>query len=67
MRLTRLKNISNESIKVSLSNGVELSLPPDVGISNVDVMEVDSLRGRIELTEDLTEVNRATGKQRLLD
>lgn len=66
MRLVSLHNTSNESIKLSLQNGTTITLPPDVKVANVDVAEVDSLRGKIEFKEDLTEVNAKTGKTRIL-
>lgn len=65
MRVTRLENISEQEVTVELVNGAKVGLPPKASLTNADVVNVDSLKGRVSLTEDLTEINQATGKTRI--
>jgi hypothetical protein len=65
MRVTHLKNVSEEDINVQLLNGASVVLPPKAGLKDVDVVNVGNLHGKVTLTEDLTEVTRPVGKTRI--
>ena len=65
MRVTRLQNTSKENLNVQLVNGATVVLEPDTGLVNSDVANVESLRGKVKVTEDLTEVSQQTGKTRI--
>lgn len=65
MRVTRLQNTSNENLNVQLVNGATIVLEPNTGLVNSDVANVDSLRGKVKVTQDLTEVSQQTGKTRI--
>jgi hypothetical protein len=66
MRVKKLQNVSDENIDLRLVNGAEVTLPPSAIMQNVDVVEVESLKGKVDFTQDLTEVNLPSGKKRLL-
>jgi len=63
MRVTELKNTSNENIDIELINGATITLAPKTKLKNMDIREVDSIKGKVEFKEDLTEVNQATGRR----
>jgi hypothetical protein len=66
MRVKKLQNVSDENIDLRLVNGAEVTLPPSATMQNVDVVEVESLKGKVDFIQDLTEVNLPSGKKRLL-
>jgi hypothetical protein len=66
MRVKKLQNVSDENIDLRLVNGAEVTLPPSAIMQNVDVVEVESLKGKVDFTQDLTEVSLPSGKKRLL-
>lgn len=66
MRVKKLQNVSDENIDLRLVNGAEVTLPPSATMQNVDVAEVESLKGKVDFIQDLTEVNLPSGKKRLL-
>jgi hypothetical protein len=66
MRVKKLQNVSDENIDLRLVNGAEVTLPPSAIMQNVDVVEVESLKGKVDFIQDLTEVNLPSGKKRLL-
>lgn len=65
MRVKKLQNVSDENIDLRLVNGAEVTLP-SATMQNVDVVEVESLKGKVDFIQDLTEVNLPSGKKRLL-
>ena len=65
MRIAYLKNISKEDVNLELSCGASLAIPPGAQMSDVDVVEMASLRGKVSFTEDLSEVRNASGKTQL--
>lgn len=67
MRVASLKNSSGSPVQVKLSDGVEVTLPAGTALRNVDVSNVDEIRDRVEVINDLTEVPPSTGKMRLID
>jgi len=64
-RVSEIHNTSNSDIKVKLTSGPEITLPPNSGIKNADVENIGTLRGQVQVTEDLTEVNLGQGKTRI--
>ena len=65
MRVSKLFNKSDSPIEVFLSNGATVVLPSKATMINTEISEVDSLRGKVDIKEDLTEVNASTGKKRI--
>ena len=66
MRIKKLTNITNENITVTLLGGPQITLPPNASLDNADITDVQSLQGKVQIIEDLTEVSLPSGKKRLL-
>lgn len=67
MRATRVENISGEPIELELKGGARIKLPPGTKLSNVDVQNIESIRSKVKVTEDLGEVGDSSGKQNLTE
>ena len=67
MKVTTIKNISNESIEIAVCHGIKVVLPPDASHDNIDVMNLSELGGKVSYVSNLTEVNNASGLQKLRD
>jgi hypothetical protein len=65
MRVSNLKNTSGGDVNVQLVNGATVVLPPGTGLKDTDVSNIESLRGKVKVTQDLTEVSQQTGKTRI--
>ena len=66
MRLTQLKNSSEESVPVRHGAHVTHLAPGDM-MKNVDVDNFDEIKERVTSTHDLGEVNEHKGHIRLCD
>lgn len=68
-RVTEIKNNSKDPVSVKLIGGPIITLTQGASIKNVDVENMNDLRGnvKIKIKEDLTEVGSSTGKQKLYD
>jgi hypothetical protein len=64
-RVSKIENTSDNDVKVKLSGGPEVTLPPNVALENVDVQNIKDLKSMIKVTEDLTEVGTTPGKTRI--
>lgn len=67
MRVSKLANTSGEPIDVKLKEGSSISLPPGAEMHNVEISNFEDLKGKIKMTEDLSEVTSTPGKTRLDD
>lgn len=65
MRMSKIKNVSDEYVCVPLTNGAQMTLCPRSEVQNIDIAEKDSLVGKVEFVEDLTEVRQPEGKKRI--
>lgn len=67
MRVKKLTNESESSIRVKCKNGLEHIVPPGVTLNDIDVVNEQDLKDKAKITFDLTEVNEEQGKTRLDD
>jgi len=67
MKLVRIENNSNEDVELKHKNGAKTILPPGVELRDIDVVNLDEVKGRTKTTIDLTEVTENLGKTRLDD
>lgn len=67
MKLVRIENISNENVQIKHKNGAETTLPPGVELKNVDIANLDEIKGKTSTIIDLTEVTEHQGKTQLRD
>jgi hypothetical protein len=65
MIVRKLTNISDFSITVDLNGGNGIIVPPGAVIENVDVGNVDDLRGIAKIEQDLSEIPLREGKKYL--
>lgn len=65
MRIRKLENISNEDVELWHKNGAKTILPPGAELKDIDVVNLDEIKGKTKTTIDLTEVNEASGRKRL--
>lgn len=64
-RVSKIENTSKKDVKVKLTAGPEITLPPRVTLENADVDNIGDLKGKTKVTEDLTEVNLPKGCTRI--
>ena len=57
MRVKSLKNTSQEKIRLVLSGGTVVYLPPGEKITNLRIENLDEVRGRADIVSDLGEIN----------
>ena len=67
MRVSKLTNVSNENISVRLYGGPIIVLEPRSSICNVEVENINSIRGQVEVKEDLTEIGGSHGSKTRID
>ena len=67
MRLKKIENNSREDIELKHKNGAKTILPPGAELRDIDVVNLDEVKGRTKTTIDLTEVTENSGKTRLND
>lgn len=67
MRVVEIKNITNASITVKHSNGVDSIVPPGSGLFDVDVVNTDELVGKSIIIQDLSEVKENNARRTLND
>jgi len=66
MRVKRLVNISEEVLTVDHPNKISSNVPPHGILENIQVLNLNELKGKVTVTFDLGEVNENQGKKRLL-
>ncbi len=62
MRVTQLENKDRQPVRVDLVDGTQITLPTNGRLANVDVANIDSIRDRVSVTRDLTEVGTSKGR-----
>jgi len=67
MKLKKLENTSNQDISIVHKNGAKTTLPPGATLSDVNVINLDEVKGQTKSVVDLSEVNEDKGKVRLND
>lgn len=67
MKLKTIENNSNEDIELKHKNGAKTILPPGAELRNIDIVNLDEVKGGTKTTIDLTEVTESQGKTRLDD
>jgi len=67
MKLMRVENISNEDVELKHKNGAKTTLPPGTELKDVDIINLDEVKGRTKTIIDLTEVNENQGRTKLYD
>lgn len=67
MFVRKLVNITETELEVELSNGAVVILPPKAKLECCQIANINSLLGKVQLIEDLTEVDRNYGSKRLWD
>jgi len=67
MKLKKLENTSNQDISIAHKNGAKTTLPPGATLSDVDIINLDEVKGQTKSVVDLSEVNEDKGKVRLND
>lgn len=67
MRIKKLTNTSDKRITLKHKDGVESSLPPGAEVSDVDITNLDEIKGKSHTILDLGEINEGQGKTKLFD
>ena len=67
MKVTSIKNISNERILINVNDGKQISLPPNCSHKSIDVTNMDEISEKVSYIADLTEVNTFNNKTQLYD
>ena len=62
----RVQNVSNVPVKVDMGCAT-LTLNPGSSIQDIEVHNLSEIRGKVKISEDLTEVKRSSGKTILND
>lgn len=64
-RVSKIENTSGSNVEVKLSSGGTVTMAPKSKMENVNIDNVNDIKGRVELSEDLTEVNMPGGCTRI--
>ncbi|MHA1692957.1 MAG: hypothetical protein ACTSU7_15135 [Candidatus Heimdallarchaeaceae archaeon] len=64
-RVSKIENNSHSDVKVQLTGGSEVTIPPNTTMENVDIENIGDLKSKVKVTEDLTEVGLPQGKTRI--
>jgi len=62
-KVKRLKNISDEMIRVKHGKGFESIVPPKAEVTNIDIVNEKELEGKVSITFDLTEISEENDKK----
>ena len=65
MKVRKIENNSIEDVELKHKNGANTTLPPGVSLSEVDIINLEEVKGRTKTTIDLTEVNEHRGRTKL--
>ena len=64
-RMSKIENTSSRDVKIQLSEGPEVTLPPGASLKNANVDSINNVKNQVKVTENLTEVNALQGKTRI--
>jgi len=67
MKLKKLENTSNQDVCINHKNGAKTTLPPGATLSDVNVINLEEIRGQTKSVVDLGEINEDKGRTRLDD
>ena len=67
MRLTKLKNVSNENVQIRQPSGGKFMLTPGNEVSHVEVSNLHEVLGKVKVTHNLTEVNEQRPSRTRID
>lgn len=67
MRVSELTNTSNQTISIQLCNGPIIDLPPKAKLHNVQVTNINDIRGQVNVKEDLSEIGSSHGDKQRID
>jgi len=62
MKLNSIKNSSDTSVELEHKNGAKTTLPPEATLKNVNINNLEEVKGSVETVADLTEVIENKGK-----
>jgi len=61
MKILKLTNISNFDVSVAMTDGNLVNVPSGAVIEDVDVVNTESLKGMVQIVQELKEVPKPTG------
>lgn len=64
-RIARITNTSGNDVVVKLTGGPKITLPSGSSLENVDVENINSIKGKVAVKEDLTEIVTGKGKTKI--
>jgi hypothetical protein len=64
-KMSKIENTSSRDVKIQLSEGPEVTLPPGSTLENANVDNISDLKSRVKVTENLTEVGVPQGKTQI--
>lgn len=64
-KISSIENTSRRDVKVQLSGGPEVTLPPGATLENANVDNINALKSHVKVIENLTEVGTPQGKTRI--
>ncbi len=67
MRVSELTNTSKQEISVHLCNGPTIELPPNGTIRNVEISNINDIKGQVKVKEDLSEIGESHGSKQRID
>ena len=67
MRVSELTNTSKRGISVQLCNGPTVDLPPNATIKNVEISNINDIKGQVKVKEDLSEIGESHGSKQRID
>ncbi len=65
MQCSKVTNNDKHYVDVKLKDGVCVSIPPGVHIEDVDVANLQEIKDKVTIIQDLTEVQRESGKTKI--
>ena len=65
MQCSKVTNNDKHYVDVKLKDGVCVRIPPGVHIEDVDVANLQEIKDKVTIIQDLTEVQRESGKTKI--
>ncbi len=67
MRVSELTNTSKQEILVHLCSGPTIGVPPNGTLRNVEIANINDIRGQVKIKEDLSEIGGSHGSKQRID
>jgi hypothetical protein len=64
-RVSKIENTSENDVNIELKGGLKVTLKPRTALHNVEITNIGCIRGKIKVTEDLSEIQMHGGKTRI--